>query len=1092
MERRAHTRRLLNLVSRLELGAGSRPCMIADFSTQGLGLRYSPQTLVDSSSSIVSVNRHGLLAFSDPYEHRSYELRIQIVRVDAGILGALVDQSSPVGLAVLHRLCQEGREAAESQVSPAFGTDWILRQCINCLQQHLSPLFQDFLQELPQALSLAAATVQKEGLRRAYRDALAILETQRETLTWRFRQRLAEPLSRRGPVEPGEAGILAMAAGQSFEGWLALKVMVTKAETQYRAELLTLKMRLDKAGIAGAVSHLNPLGPDLIGSAFQDGLQELGLVPGVEAVCYRLFERQVMRRLGPLYAELNQVLIRHGILPNLDLRRYLTQLPETDPEPPQLEPLVSEVLPGSVPTSTSTESQEVRRSRLQTATAGVKSALRWLTERPRRYPECALGDSGDPSSFRTLGRLLRLVQESAASSDSKAGQPVVYWTLDEVYRALEQMRLQPAKGSLQSRLITCLCAQTSHLQPERELSRLQRESLELVDLFFDRLLQCPWLSPEARGEIRRLDVLVFSRYLRDQWLFEKQKEPLLQLVNALGWLDQRAAFAEMANLQRVQDLLTGLLKSVEPDDEAVEAIVQELQRILDELDQQIGRQRHRYLAAAEGARKVADAHGLVAGELARRTAGKEVPRAIFNLIQGGWRELLVLTCLRQGGESPEWRRHLALLDRLLGEDRDAANIDREQVLEQVRAGLASITCSSQQIEALCRELEIYLAADTEDVVLIRVPEVLTNQAQADTRKNALLGAVWLSRIQKLKVGDWFRWRTTGGDWEYVTLAWIGPGASQFLFVDRQGFKVGDWDTLELVQLLKDATLIPAPDYALPLVSQALDGMVRHVYGRLLQQAGTPSRGQNMQPDLPLARLPAVDQVLLRGQKILPLQSQSRFPAQYHIQFSIYDRRGHWIEPEAYRLALEQNGQGGALDRWVLGRLLEWMAAHPGQLKRIDSLGLSLSKDALNDEGLLEFVYEQLAQSEVPLDKICFDFDEAVALEAPMPLAAFMDELKEYGCRFSLSRPSWDLSGYGLWTQLPLDFIRIDMRQIAQRLQDERTQALLGGMVEMARLARLELVATQVESRASLELLKALRVQYVQGNGVEKPRQLGNL
>src|SRR5690606_28203373 len=209
-----------------------------------------------------------------------------------------------------------------------------LRQCLDCLQHRLSFLFQDFLRELPATLSLAAATVQNDSLRKAYLGALAVFETHQEKLVWRFRHRLAEPMNQ----GMADTGLLMLDAKQNFEGWLAVKVMVTKAETQYRGELLTLKMRLDRAGIASPATHLNPLGPNLIGTAFQEALHLLGLGAGVVITCFRLFVRQVMRRLGPLYGEHNQVLIRRGVLPDLDLSRYLTRQPEPERKAQSLTP----------------------------------------------------------------------------------------------------------------------------------------------------------------------------------------------------------------------------------------------------------------------------------------------------------------------------------------------------------------------------------------------------------------------------------------------------------------------------------------------------------------------------------------------------------------------------------------------------------------------------------------------------------------------------------------------------------------------------------------------------------------------------------
>lgn len=85
-----------------------------------------------------------------------------------------------------------------------------------------------------------------------------------------------------------------------FEDWLTIRVMVTKADTQYRGDLLQLKLRLDKLGIANATGHHNPLGPSLVCEAFHNGLNQLKASREVEKVCLRVFEQTVLQQLGPL------------------------------------------------------------------------------------------------------------------------------------------------------------------------------------------------------------------------------------------------------------------------------------------------------------------------------------------------------------------------------------------------------------------------------------------------------------------------------------------------------------------------------------------------------------------------------------------------------------------------------------------------------------------------------------------------------------------------------------------------------------------------------------------------------------------------
>src|SRR5690554_2053690 len=116
--------------------------------------------------------------------------------------------------------------------------------------------------------------------------------------------------------------------------------MFTKADTQYRGDLLQLKLRIANLDIANTTGHHNPLGPSLVCEAYHAGLSLLKASRNVEKICLRVFEQTVLQQLGPLYKELNNILIRHGVLPDLDLSRYLSEQPDPRPTrtPPEPKP----------------------------------------------------------------------------------------------------------------------------------------------------------------------------------------------------------------------------------------------------------------------------------------------------------------------------------------------------------------------------------------------------------------------------------------------------------------------------------------------------------------------------------------------------------------------------------------------------------------------------------------------------------------------------------------------------------------------------------------------------------------------------------
>src|SRR5690606_6198874 len=237
---------------------------------------------------------------------------------------------------------------------------------------------------------------------------------------------------------------------------------------------------------------------------------------------------------------------------------------------------------------------------------------------------------------------------------------------------------------------------------------------------------------------------------------------------------------------------------------------------------------------------------------------------------------------------------------------------------------------------------------------------------------------------------------------------------------------------------------------------------------------------------------AGERILLRCQKVIPLQPKTRLASQYQIMFAIYDDQGQLIPSYDFLRLAERHNRMPVVDRWVVGHMLDWMAQNPGKLESHSGFSVSLSGQSLADEKLQEFIFERATQTGAPLDKLCFEISEAAAVANIQDVTDFMHEMREYGCRFCLTNFGSGLSSYKFLKMLPVDLIRIDGNFVKNLAQDPGDQMMIRSMTEMVHFLGKELVATQVEDKASLELLRSLNVDYAQGYCIEKPSLLSRL
>src|SRR5690606_10998919 len=67
----------------------------------------------------------------------------------------------------------------------------------------------------------------------------------------------------------------------------------------------------------------NPFSPAMIAQALHSAIHAFRLTAAVERLVFKVFQEVVLNNLGRLYKGLNNTLIKHGVLPDLDVTRYL-------------------------------------------------------------------------------------------------------------------------------------------------------------------------------------------------------------------------------------------------------------------------------------------------------------------------------------------------------------------------------------------------------------------------------------------------------------------------------------------------------------------------------------------------------------------------------------------------------------------------------------------------------------------------------------------------------------------------------------------------------------------------------------------------
>jgi len=104
---------------------------------------------------------------------------------------------------------------------------------------------------------------------------------------------------------------------------------------------------------------------------------------------------------------------------------------------------------------------------------------------------------------------------------------------------------------------------------------------------------------------------------------------------------------------------------------------------------------------------------------------------------------------------------------------------------------------------------------------------------------------------------------------------------------------------------------------------------------------------------------------------------------------------------------------------------------------------------LNDVNFLSFIKEIFAQyPEVPLEKVCFEITETMAITNMTYANNIIHAIKEMGCEFSLDDFGTGQSSYEYLKNLPVDYLKIDGVFIKDIANNPADQAMVKSINEI--------------------------------------------
>jgi Amt family ammonium transporter len=177
-----------------------------------------------------------------------------------------------------------------------------------------------------------------------------------------------------------------------------------------------------------------------------------------------------------------------------------------------------------------------------------------------------------------------------------------------------------------------------------------------------------------------------------------------------------------------------------------------------------------------------------------------------------------------------------------------------------------------------------------------------------------------------------------------------------------------------------------------------------------------------------------------------------------------------------------------LDRWVVRNVISWclkrMRSNPD--KRLPLYCVNLSGASVKSPGFSRYVLNELQIANLPARTLCFEIDESDAINNHEHAQRLIAALKPAGCLHTIDSFGSTKVTFAYLKGLPIDFLKIDGNIIQYILRDPAALAKAKAINTVCQKVGVRAIAEFVESKETLDKLREIGVDYVQGFGIARP------
>lgn len=732
-------------------------------------------------------------------------------------------------------------------------------------QRSASRIVASYIKTANEHLIVSARDAGTNALQARYMEALDVLEKHQQSFVDAFVKAvvagietvsdLDEVLNRRRKRDSTNTNKLELVDTAQFEEWLLVAELISKLEGRFKESLLDMRAQFGLLSKPWNHKDVLPVGPSALGWAFDDAQKPMIMHDDVRKELFGLFGDELARGLENLYQAFGKLFEDSGAVPDLEELREAIRPKYT-------------IRNRAGVTVAPQEYQDMDAATRDAVMAAEGMGPSKIDQNPFA-PSVGVGAPAFNTartildiSRRSQVRMGRPAPEELATDAAQSfGQKQINEALSRIQQELGDQPL--ADTALKGKVVDLLRQQYG---ADKGLTEQDFDTLQVMESLVDSLSTDQLITEGARQWVRRLEVTLNKLATQDEeFLASDPDNPhsAVKLLNQLARVGNSQDTREGIDREvgrRVDELLGRVIEDYDRNPKVFSEVVEEMNPLIDRQSKTYRGNVERTVKASEGQQKLARARSQVIYEMSQRLANQEVPELLLEMLNPGWRNLLVHTHLRHGAQSNQWRDQLAIVDQVFAQLSGAINenspewVDPEGLLRRVVEGLNSISFDPAKRTPLIMRMSSALVGDTtgdktvsakvqvgaDDIERVlglegMLPDLDPQIETADDGvRRSFERAV--ERARRIQVGEWVAASDQHNRPLILTIAFVGDGGSSFVLVNRKGVKTMERSLKEIAEDLHEGRMTLLEDYDLPLMERASQRMLEDMHNQLAFQS----------------------------------------------------------------------------------------------------------------------------------------------------------------------------------------------------------------------------------------------------------------